>query len=55
MDKKKLEDLSIMEMKAMIYDQMVIVEQSQQAIRILNEEIKRRPSQNGFHEEVAEA
>lgn len=47
MDKKKLEDLSIMEIKALVYDQLASIEQSQQNIKLLNEELRRRPALNG--------
>ena len=41
---KKIEDLSVSELKAMVYDHLANIEGSQNSIKFLNEEIRRRKS-----------
>lgn len=39
---KKLTEYSIVELKALVYDQIAIVEKAQSLIKIVNEEIMKR-------------
>ena len=39
---KKIEDYSITELKALVYDSLAIIEQNQANIKFINEELKNR-------------
>ena len=39
---RKLEDLTVLELKAFAYDQMIQLEQAQNNLRVLNQELVRR-------------
>lgn len=52
-DKTEPKELTVTELKALIYDQMVIAEQAQRNIQALNAEIaKRTQKSNGITEQV---
>lgn len=55
MENKKLEEMTAIEIKALVYDQMAAIEQSQTNVKLLNEELRRRPAANGVapHVEVS--
>ena len=46
---KKLEEMSIIECKSLVYDHLALIENSQKAIQLLNQQIAKlsQPSQNG--------
>lgn len=39
---KKIEDYSTIELKALVYDSLAIIEQNQANIKFINEELKKR-------------
>ena len=52
MENKKLEDMTAIEIKALVYDQMALIEQSQQNIKLLNDELRKRPVTNGVAPQI---
>jgi len=46
-----IEKLSIQDLKALAYDQLVLLQQTQNNIRLLEEKIKEKEAQNGTTKE----
>jgi len=52
MEQKNITEYSIIELKSIAYDQIVLIEQSQTNLKTINQELQRRNQQNNIQPSI---